>query len=197
MSRQARGRSSRRGWGRLDVKALFPPPSGPLLQFDREEHRARDEWGEEKVTQRQRTRVERTLEYGHKNNGELEADGEGDGPDQVPVPEEPRREHGLPGNADREDMKHLEHRDRVERKRLGKHDVPIGIRPQVQTEGAGGHEGTDPRDVERDPAREDSFLWIPGPSLHQAPLFRFDAEREGGEAVGNEVDPQELNWKER
>jgi hypothetical protein len=96
-------------------------------------------------------------------------------------------------------MKERREREQRKRHRTNVGNVPLRTRGRKHVEARGGEPHHDPHesDAEEIARAEQAGLRVPRVLLHLPRIGRVDAERERGKAIGDEVDPEDLERRRR
>src|SRR5215207_8402253 len=77
-------------------------------------------------------------------------------------------------------------------------DLRGGLRvPQARRQRYERHQDPDPDDVAAKATGEDALVGGMGRAAHDTPLGRFRTQSQGGRTVGDQVDPEYLQWQQR
>ena len=140
--------------------------------------------------------AEDVLQEGHVDEGELQQEREEHRAQEQPVGEQPCPEERLALEADGQHVEHLRDGQHGE-----EHGLP-GFVARLPVDPAGRerdqpHQGAGPQDVRPQTAGEDALVGRVGRALHDLRLGRLEAQRQTGQAVGDQVHPQDLQRQQR
>ena len=184
------------GDGSQVVKGLTPAPAPGFFKFYRHADQRRSAQADAQLGQAQGLGLEDRVEHRHVNGRHLQHKSQQHGAQQRLVAAQAEFPERFALGTDRHHMRHLGQREHGEH-----HGLPVGVAsgqgPGLHPQAQAGNQQANAQNVLPHAIGKQALGVGAGRALHDTALRRFRRQRQAGQAVGDQIDPQDVDRQQR